>query len=75
MKILVMGGTEFVSSALTKYLISKGYIVDIFTRGIKPSSLYYNLLSISPSFLEFHHFKKKPSWYILNYCIYMGIDR
>jgi nucleoside-diphosphate-sugar epimerase len=36
MKILVMGGTEFVSSSLTKYLISKGYIVDIFTRGIKP---------------------------------------
>ena len=35
MKILVMGGTEFVSSSLTKYLISKGYIVDIFTRGIK----------------------------------------
>ncbi|MBC2582436.1 NAD-dependent epimerase/dehydratase family protein [Clostridium sp. DJ247] len=37
MKILVMGGTEFVSSSLTKYLISKGYIVDIFTRGIKPT--------------------------------------
>jgi nucleoside-diphosphate-sugar epimerase len=36
MKILVMGGTEFVSSSLTKYLVSKGYIVDIFTRGIKP---------------------------------------
>ncbi|MBZ9635143.1 hypothetical protein [Clostridium sp. FP1] len=36
MKFLVMGGTEFVSSSLTKYLISKGYIVDIFTRGIKP---------------------------------------
>ncbi|MCY6354475.1 NAD-dependent epimerase/dehydratase family protein [Clostridium sp. ZS2-4] len=36
MKILVMGGTEFVSSSLTKYLISKGYTVDIFTRGIKP---------------------------------------
>lgn len=36
MKILVMGGTEFVSSSLVKYLISKGYIVDIFTRGIKP---------------------------------------
>jgi nucleoside-diphosphate-sugar epimerase len=30
-----MGGTEFVSSSLAKYLISKGYIVDIFTRGIK----------------------------------------
>ena len=38
MKILVMGGTEFVSSSLTKYLISRGYIVDIFTRGIKPTS-------------------------------------
>lgn len=37
MKILVMGGSEFVSSSLTKYLISKGYIVDIFTRGIKPT--------------------------------------
>ncbi|MCY6960231.1 NAD-dependent epimerase/dehydratase family protein [Clostridium brassicae] len=36
MKILVMGGTEFVSSSLSKYLISKGYTVDIFTRGIKP---------------------------------------
>lgn len=36
MKVLVMGGTEFVSSSLTKYLISKGHSVDIFTRGIKP---------------------------------------
>ena len=36
MKVLVMGGTEFVSSSLTKYFISKGYIVDIFTRGVKP---------------------------------------
>ncbi|WML32990.1 NAD-dependent epimerase/dehydratase family protein [Clostridium sp. OS1-26] len=36
MKILVMGGTEFVSSSLVKYLISKDYVVDIFTRGIKP---------------------------------------
>lgn len=30
-----MGGTEFVSSSLAKFLISKDYIVDIFTRGIK----------------------------------------
>lgn len=36
MKVLVMGGTEFVSKSLTKYLIEKGYIVDIFTRGLKP---------------------------------------
>lgn len=36
MNILVMGGTEFVSSSLTKYFISRGYIVDIFTRGIRP---------------------------------------
>lgn len=35
MKALVMGGTEFVSSSMAKYLISKGYVVDIFTRGIK----------------------------------------
>lgn len=35
MKALVMGGTEFVSSSLAKHLIAKGYIVDIFTRGIK----------------------------------------
>lgn len=35
MKVLVMGGTEFVSSSLSKHLISKGYTVDIFTRGIK----------------------------------------
>ncbi|EQB87666.1 nucleoside-diphosphate-sugar epimerase [Clostridium punense] len=35
MKVLVMGGTEFVSSSLAKHLISKGYTVDIFTRGIK----------------------------------------
>lgn len=33
MNILVMGGTEFVSASLTKYLIAKGYTVDIFTRG------------------------------------------
>lgn len=36
MRILVMGGTGFVSSSLVKYLISKGYDVDIFTRGIRP---------------------------------------
>lgn len=35
-EILVMGGTEFVSSSLAQYLIKKGYIVDIFTRGMKP---------------------------------------
>ena len=29
-----MGGTQFVSSSLAKYLIEKGYNVDIFTRGI-----------------------------------------
>lgn len=33
--ILVMGGTNFVSSSLAKYLISKGYNVDILTRGIR----------------------------------------
>lgn len=36
MKALVMGGTEFVGSAMAKYLILKGYDVDIFTRGMKP---------------------------------------
>ena len=35
MKLLVLGGSEFVSQALAKYLISKGYSVDILTRGIK----------------------------------------
>lgn len=40
MKLLVLGGSEFVSGALSKYLISKGYIVDVLTRGIK--SLGYN---------------------------------
>ncbi|WP_018248534.1 NAD-dependent epimerase/dehydratase family protein [Orenia marismortui] len=34
-KVLVMGGTEFVSKSLAKYLISKAYEVDIFTRGKK----------------------------------------
>jgi len=33
--ILIMGGTNFVSSSLAKYLIGKGYGVDILTRGIK----------------------------------------
>lgn len=32
-RILVMGGTEFVSKALVVHLISKGYEVDILTRG------------------------------------------
>lgn len=36
MYALVMGGTEFVGKNLAKYLIDKGYCVDIFTRGIKP---------------------------------------
>ncbi|SHI46788.1 NAD-dependent epimerase/dehydratase family protein [Clostridium intestinale] len=35
MKLLVLGGSEFVSKALAKYLIAKGYSVDILTRGIK----------------------------------------
>jgi len=33
--ILVMGGTTFVSSSIAKYLIKKGYEVDIITRGEK----------------------------------------
>jgi len=36
MNVLVMGGTEFVSSSLVKYLLSKEYTVDIFTRGKRP---------------------------------------
>ncbi|WP_102398750.1 SDR family oxidoreductase [Haloimpatiens massiliensis] len=36
MKVLVMGGTQFVSSSVAKYLIGRGYTVDIFTRGVKP---------------------------------------
>ncbi|SFC71739.1 Nucleoside-diphosphate-sugar epimerase [Bacillus sp. 491mf] len=34
-QILVMGGTQFVSEALAKFFISKGYEVDIFTRGTR----------------------------------------
>lgn len=33
MRILVMGGTSFVSKAFAMYAIEKGYTVDIFTRG------------------------------------------
>ncbi|KYH33297.1 NAD dependent epimerase/dehydratase family protein [Clostridium tepidiprofundi DSM 19306] len=36
--ILIMGGTRFVSSSLAKYLISKGYYVDILTRGLKATN-------------------------------------
>lgn len=32
-EVLIMGGTTFVSSSIAKYLINKGYIVDILTRG------------------------------------------
>lgn len=35
MKVLVMGGTEFISKAVSKHLIEKGYTVDIFTRGLR----------------------------------------
>lgn len=35
-RVLVMGGTNFVSSSLAKYLIKRGYEVDILTRGIQP---------------------------------------
>lgn len=35
-KVLVLGGTEFVSAAIAKHLIAQGYTVDILTRGIKP---------------------------------------
>ncbi len=34
-KILVMGGSTFVSSSLAQYLIQRGYTVDLLTRGIK----------------------------------------
>lgn len=33
--ILIMGGSTFVSSSVAKYLIGKGHIVDILTRGFK----------------------------------------
>lgn len=36
LEILIMGGTEFVSEALAKYMIEKGYQVSIFTRGVRP---------------------------------------
>lgn len=36
MKVLVMGGTEFVSAALAKHFITCGHVVDICTRGQKP---------------------------------------
>ncbi len=35
MKILVMGGTEFVGKAVAEYMISSGHEVSIFTRGIR----------------------------------------
>lgn len=35
-EVLVMGGTEFVGMAVAKHLVSQGYAVDIFTRGMKP---------------------------------------
>ncbi|MGL4772431.1 MAG: NAD-dependent epimerase/dehydratase family protein [Clostridium sp.] len=34
-KILIMGGTVFISSSLAKHLISQNHIVDILTRGTK----------------------------------------
>ena len=34
--ILVMGGSEFIGSALAKHLIKSGYTIDILTRGNKP---------------------------------------
>ncbi|MBZ9618248.1 NAD-dependent epimerase/dehydratase family protein [Clostridium estertheticum] len=43
MKILVMGGTEFVSSSLVRYLLAKNHTIDIFTRGIR--SLKYSGVS------------------------------
>lgn len=36
LEILIMGGTEFVSEALAKYMIEKGHQVSIFTRGVRP---------------------------------------
>ncbi len=44
MKLLVMGGTEFVSKAVAKYFISKEYQVDIFTRGVR--EVDYNGINI-----------------------------
>ena len=36
--ILVLGGSGFVSEALSKYLIRRGYSIDILTRGKKKIS-------------------------------------
>jgi nucleoside-diphosphate-sugar epimerase len=35
MDVLIMGGTNFVSKSLAKYLILQKYTVDVFTRGNK----------------------------------------
>ena len=37
MKILVMGGTRFVGKSLVNKLVEQNHIIDIFTRGNKPS--------------------------------------
>jgi len=38
MKVLILGGSQFVSQELAKYMINQGYQVTIMTRGIRPLS-------------------------------------
>lgn len=34
-RVLVMGGSEFISASVARYLLEQGYVVDIFTRGLR----------------------------------------
>lgn len=64
MRILVMGGTEFVSRSISEYFISKNYIVDIFTRGEK---------EVTYSGVNIHHIgnrKSLESIYLLRDILY-----
>ena len=50
--ILVLGGSGFVSEALSKYLIRRGYSIDILTRGKKKISFDFPEV-----FTVFHSFQ------------------
>lgn len=78
MKILVMGGTEFVGRAVAQYMISKNHEVSIFTRGIREPGYtgihtHYKGDRRNPADVE--HFVKDESFdYILDISSYVLPD-
>lgn len=77
MKMLVMGGTSFVSKCFAMYAIEKGYTVDIFTRG--RSQLDYEgvneqIIGDRRNIEDLQKLSKKSYDYVVDICAYTQDD-